>query len=82
MNEELFAIEILKLRVQDLLSQRQIIVQALVVLIGGIAGISFLSHSVLKYTLIVAGVLYVIILAKNLYSVQKILKNIYKNGRV
>ena len=41
-DEELRKIEILKLRVGDLLVQRQIISQALIVLIGGLVGICFM----------------------------------------
>ncbi len=41
-DEELRKIEILKLRVGNLLVQRQIISQALIVLIGGLAGICFM----------------------------------------
>ena len=41
-DEELRKIEILKLRVGDLLVQRQIVSQALIVLIGGLVGICFM----------------------------------------
>ncbi len=78
MDEELRKIEILKLRVGDLLIQRQIISQALMVLIGGIAGICFMPDGILKYAFIVSGIFYIFVLVQNLYRAQMILKSLYK----
>ncbi len=80
MTKELKQIEMLKLRVGDLLAQRQIISQALIVLIGGVVGICFMQNTILKYVFIISGVLYIIVLAKNLYYAQTILKDIYKKN--
>lgn len=77
-DEELRKIEILKLRVGDLLVQRQIISQALIVLIGGLAGICFMQDTILKYVFIASGIFYIFVLVQNLYCAQTILRRLYK----
>ena len=77
MNDE--KLKFLELKIKDLVSLRQLITQALVVLIGGVVGLFFIPESKLKYIVIAFGVFYVVVLGKNLYStINKIDKLLYK----
>lgn len=47
--------------------------QTLVVLVGGVVGLFFMPDTKLKFTVIALGVVYIIILGKNLYyTINKI----------
>ncbi len=77
-NEQL---KILELKINDLISLRQLVTQTLVVLIGGVVGLFFLPDSKLKYVVIIIGLLYVFFIGKTLYrTINKINKYLYKRN--
>ncbi len=71
--------EKIKLKVNNLVALRQLLTQTLALLIGGVAGIWFTANSALKFILITAGIFYIAVLAKNLYSaIYELNENLYK----
>ncbi len=71
--------ELTKTKIDNLISLRQLIVQVLVVLIGGSIGLLFTANTLLKWGLFVIGAIYVILLAKKLNKISNELKSyLYK----
>jgi len=71
--------ELTKTKIDNLISLRQLIVQVLVVLIGGSIGLLFTTNTLLKWGLFVIGAIYVILLAKKLNKISNELKSyLYK----
>ncbi len=77
MENDLTKPELVKIRMQILLSSRQNITQSLMVLIGGVFGVSFMEDSFFKFFLIGLGLFYIFVFIKNLYQAEKELKIIY-----
>lgn len=73
MNEEM---KMTELKIKILLSLRQNVTNALIVLIGGVVGMCFMPDTILKYIFIAVGIFYAIILMKNLYYAETGLKDI------
>lgn len=62
----------IKLRVQSLLVSKQLVTSALIVLIGGVAGLFFIDgHVTTRIVLFIAGISYIIILGKEFYKIGK-----------
>lgn len=71
--------EIIQNRITNLISLRQTMIQALIVLIGGIAGVCFMPDSNGKVFAIVLGIFGICIIMKIILSHQKELrKYLYK----
>ncbi len=62
--------ELTKTKIDNLISLRQLIVQVLVVLIGGSIGLLFTANTLLKWGLFGIGAIYVILLAKKLNKIS------------
>lgn len=72
-------LEKIKIKTEHLVSLRQLLAQALTILIGGVVGIWFTPDCTLKTVIIIAGLLYTAVLAKSLYStIVELNKCIYK----
>jgi len=72
-------LKIVEIRVKNLMLSKQLIVQTLTVIIGGMIGLGFMPDNMLKWPLLFAGSLFVIIFLKNFYDVRsEIIKNLYK----
>lgn len=68
MDEE--ELKILELNIKDLISQRQLVVSALIVLIGGVCGALLLPNIALKFALITVGVYFAIVLIRDFYNIN------------
>lgn len=66
--------DIIQSRITNLINLRQIVSQALIVLIGGIIGLFFMPNHTAKYIAITLGLMYVPILMKDLFKINKELK--------
>lgn len=72
-------LEKIKIKSQHLVSLRQLLAQALTILIGGVVGIWFTPDSVFKVAAMAVGLFYVIVLIKSLYlTIVELNKCIYK----
>ncbi|MCX4274570.1 MAG: hypothetical protein OSJ27_02170 [Candidatus Gastranaerophilales bacterium] len=72
-------LEKIKIKSQHLVSLRQLLAQALTILIGGVVGIWFTPNCTLKTVVIVAGLLYTVVLVKSLHStIVELNKCVYK----
>ncbi len=71
-------IKILELKTKNLMSKRQLVINILVVLIGGIIGLAFMPNGALKNIFIILGVLYAMVLIKDFLAIdikiEKLLK--------
>ena len=66
-------LKIIEIRVKNLMLSKQLIVQTLIVIIGGMIGLGFMPDNVLKWSL------FVLIFVKNFYDIRsEIIKNLYK----
>ncbi len=75
-------LKIMEIRVKNLMLSKQIIIQALIVIIGGLIGLGFMSSGTLRNSLLVFGLFYVLVLIKNFSSVcGEIEGYLYKNKR-
>lgn len=72
--------EKIKLRVKSLLVSKQLVTSALIVLIGGVAGLFFITgHIIVRCIFIITGILYAGILGKEFYKISEELKDyLYK----
>lgn len=73
--------EILKLKIQSLITLRTSIINMLLVLIGGTVSLGFLPGSLLRNCLILAGVFYTMIVILNLDSVMGKIDKLLKSGK-
>ncbi len=64
-------IKFIELRIKSLLVSKQLIVGALIVLIGGNVSILFVQNSILKFILFLLGVYYTLILIKDFGNVNE-----------
>ena len=72
-------LRIIEIRVKNLMLSKQLIVQTLIVIIGGMIGLGFMPDNVLKWPLLFVGSLFVLIFVKNFYDIRsEIIKNLYK----
>lgn len=72
-------LKIIEIRVKNLMLSKQLIVQTLIVIIGGMIGLGFMPDNVLKWPLLFVGSLFVLIFVKNFYDIRsEIIKNLYK----
>lgn len=62
-------LEKIKIKTEHLVSLRQLLTQSLTILIGGLVGLWFMPNCALKTVLLVAGLFYMTVLIKSLYSV-------------
>ena len=62
--------EILKLKIQSLISLRTSIINTLIILVGGTVSLGFLPDSLLRSCLILLGVFYTMVVILNLDSVM------------
>ncbi len=71
---------IIQNRITNLISLRQTMIQSLVVLIGGTAGICFIPDSIIKFIMMFLGLVGIVILAKTIIEYKKELAEyLYKN---
>lgn len=72
--------EIIENRITNLISLRQIMIQALIVLIGGVSGICFIPDSIGKYILIALGTISALIIIRMISRYKKELAGyLYQN---
>ena len=72
--------EVIQNRITNLINLRQTMIQALIVLIGGIAGVCFMSNSIEKYVALILGVFGICIIIKIIHEQQKEIRGyLYKN---
>lgn len=77
--ENSIQLEKIKIKSQHLVSLRQLLAQALTILIGGVVGIWFTPDSIFKVVAMIVGLFYVIVLIKSLYlTIVELNKCIYK----
>lgn len=75
-------LKVMEIRVKNLMLSKQLIVQTLTVIIGGMIGLGFMQSSPLRNSLLVFGIFYVLVLIKNFSSITgEIEKYLYKNKR-
>jgi hypothetical protein len=74
--------EIAKLKVQNLIALRQMLMTNLLVIGGGVVGIAYTENSFLKCFLIASGVWLLYVFTKNLYSTKQELDIIPDKRRV
>ena len=74
--------EILKLKVNSLISLRTSLINTLTVLVGGTVGVYFLpAGSVAKIILIIVGIFYSLVFSSNLISTSGEISNLLNNGK-
>ena len=72
-------LEKIKIKTEHLVSLRQLLTQSLTILIGGLVGMYFTPNSTFKAAAIIAGMFYMVVLIKSLYStIIELNKCIYK----
>lgn len=72
-------LKIIEIRVKNLMLSKQLIVQTLTVIIGGMIGLGFMPDNRLKWPLLIVGLFFVLIFLKNFYDIRsEIIKNLYK----
>jgi len=70
--------EILKLKVENLIALRTSVINALIILAGGVAGLMFLSNSSAKYFLLIVGFFYITILISNIVNISNKISKVLK----
>ncbi len=73
--------EILKLKVNSLISLRTSIINTLIVLVGGTTSLVFLATSPMKNCLIFVGIFYIIVFISNLVSISNKIDGLLIEGK-
>ena len=63
-------LKIIEIRVKNLMLSKQLIIQTLIVVVGGSMGLLFMPSSILRNVLVFAGVLFSIALIKSFQSID------------
>lgn len=72
---------ILKLKVKSLIELRTSIINALIILTGGTAGLFFLPDSTPKNFFIIAGVFYIVTFISNIKNINNKIAKLLNNGK-